>query len=374
MRGLFGAALKTNPYLEKAVITGVLRVAKESLFSGVNNLEVYSLLSDEYAQHFGFTEEEVDTILAKFNFLDKSNEIKEWYNGYQAGKIVIYNPWSIANCIKQNGNLKPYWVNTSDNQLIKDLFKKANEEFKKDFGLLIANDPLDKAIDEHVVFSDLDNDPMAIWSLLLMSGYLKGISKGYTEEGLEKCELAIPNMEVMSIYKRTIKEWLSNGKGIEWYDRFIESVLNGQVNELEENLQHIMLQTVSSHDVSQKPEAFYQGLFIGFTLGIDKNQYEIKSNRESGYGRYDIAIIPKSSDKLAIVFEFKSVKLKKFDEVKLLKVANEALKQIDELSYETDLQARGITQVCKIGVAFSGKRLKLASHAIKPVNVNCLKT
>lgn len=168
MRGLFGSALKNNPYLYKAVITGILRIAKERLFSGVNNLEVYSVLRDEYSQYFGFTEKEVDGILTKSNLVEKTAEIKAWYNGYQFGNTTIYNPWSIVNCLKQKGKTQPYWINTSSNDLIKDLLKQAPLQFKTEFEALMQGNTTEQLIDENIVFSDLERNPAAVWSLLLM--------------------------------------------------------------------------------------------------------------------------------------------------------------------------------------------------------------
>ena len=227
MRGMFGAALKNNPYLNKAVITGILRVAKESLFSGVNNLKVYSLLRDEYSEHFGFTEQEVDKILKKSNLSEKAAEIKEWYNGYQFGNTIIYNPWSIANCVKRTGELDPYWVNTSDNQLIKDLLKKSPLKFKEDFEGLVAGECIEKLIDEQLAFQYLNNNPDALWSLLLMAGYLKPVDLRKTDQGVF-AKLSIPNREVRNLYRQIIEQWLSNGYGMNWYNEFIDSLLEGK--------------------------------------------------------------------------------------------------------------------------------------------------
>ena len=176
MRGLFGAALKNNPYLHKAVITGILRIAKESLFSGINNLEVYSLLRNEYSQYFGFTETEVDNILVHSDLSEKAGEIKAWYNGYQFGDTTIYNPWSIANCIKRKGKIEPYWINTSDNQLIKDLLKRSPLNLKRNLKYLMQGNTTEQLIDENIVFADLEKTSAAAWSLLLMSGYLTPVT------------------------------------------------------------------------------------------------------------------------------------------------------------------------------------------------------
>jgi hypothetical protein len=203
MRGLFGVTLKTNPYLEKAIITGILRVAKESLFSGVNNLKVYSILNSKYSEYFGFTENEIDEILKKSCLSDKAEEIKQWYNGYQVGETIIYNPWSIVNCINEKGTLQPYWVNTSDNQLIKDLLKESTLKFKHEFELLLNGESIEKLIDERMVFQYLKNNPSSVWSLLLMAGYLKPVSSHETYQGT-LAKLAIPNKEVRNLYRQII--------------------------------------------------------------------------------------------------------------------------------------------------------------------------
>ncbi|MBS0350699.1 MAG: AAA family ATPase [Proteobacteria bacterium] len=218
LRGMFGAALKTNPYLERAVITGILRVAKESLFSGLNNLKVYSLIHSRYGQYFGFTEEEVADLLKKVQLEEKSTEIRDWYNGYQMGNWTVYNPWSIVNCIHEQGELALHWINTSDNQIIKNLLTHSSESFRTQFEDLLAGKTLEKLIDENVVFGDLTRDESAAWSLLLMAGYLKVTGKRQTERG-PYCLLSIPNREVRGLYARIIEQWLLNGHGPEWFEK-----------------------------------------------------------------------------------------------------------------------------------------------------------
>jgi hypothetical protein len=357
MRGLFSAGLKSNPYLYRAVLTGILHVSKESLFSGLNNLEVYSLLRPEYSQYFGFTEEEVDQLLKKGDLEKKREEIREWYNGYQVGNTVVYNPWSIVNCIKRTGLLQPYWVNTSDNVLVKDLLIQSSTQFKHDFELLLEGKVIEKFIDENFVFSELKGNQAAIWSLFLMTGYLKVVSSQETLQGT-LCQLQIPNQEIRSLYRKIIEQWLSNGKGVEWYNEFLDHLLTGNIKGFEDSLQNIMLQTTSVHDLAREPEAFYQGLMIGLTASLDKCQYEKKSNRESGQGRYDILIISKDINKLSIILELKSVKSPKSEEnLKLLlqQEAKKALVQIDKNKYSAELKQRGIKNVLKIGLAFCSK-------------------
>ncbi len=353
MRGMFSTALKNNPYLNKAVITGILRVAKESLFSGVNNLKVYSILHQRYSQQFGFTEQEMDNLLKESNLTDKAKEIKEWYNGYQFGETTIYNPWSIANCVQEKGAIDPYWINTSDNQLIKDLLKKSPLRFKQDFEVLIEGKTVEKLIDEQLAFQYLSNMPDATWSLLLMAGYLKPTTLRKTDQGVVAA-LAIPNREVRNLYRQIIEQWLSNGYGISWYNDFIASLLEGRMEEFAVHLQKVLLQIVSYHDLSKEPEAFYHGLLLGFMASLHQT-HEIKSNRESGLGRFDILIIPKDLIQAGVVMELKI----KGEKETLEECACRALKQIEEKKYVEEFKQRGIKKVIKIGIGFKGKTFAL---------------
>lgn len=354
LRGMFGAALKTNPYLHKAVITGILRVSKESLFSGLNNIEVYSVLQNEYSQYFGFTEEEMNYILQQTNLEAKAEEIKNWYNGYQFGKTIVYNPWSIVNCVKKKGEIRSYWVNTSSNDLIRNLIVNSPVDFKEQFELLMQGKKIENTIDEHITFGDLYLNEDAIWSLLVASGYLKVVATEYTDQG-PKYTLDIPNREVLSLYRKMIVQWLSHGKSAIWYNRFLENLLQGRIEEFAENLKDIMLQIVSVHDVAKEPEAFYHGLMLGLTASLDPKQYELKSNKESGYGRYDIVIIPYDINQRAIVLELKSVKSK----WRLEREAQAALQQIETCNYTSEIKQRGVQNLTQIGLAFCSKEFKV---------------
>jgi hypothetical protein len=372
MRGMFGAALKTNPYLARAVITGILRIAKESLFSGVNNLQVYSVLQPEYSQHFGFTEEEVSSILKQADLTDKGEDIKKWYNGYVFGGTTVYNPWSIVSCLKKRGSLQLYWGNTSDNDLIKTLIVESSVEFKEQFELLLQDKTISKIIDENMVFGDLRTNTQAAWSLLLMSGYLKIVSAVINDRGNTICECAIPNWEVKAIYFNIIESWLGNGQGIEWYQNFLAYLLSGNIEKFVENFGQVLLRIISVHDVAHNPEAFYHGFMLGLIAGIDQKQYELKSNRESGLGRYDIAIIPLDIKKIGIILELKSVVPPKAPKRTMAKVlddlllgeAQKALKQINSKQYTIDLAQKGVTNILKIGLAFCGKEFRAASERV----------
>ncbi len=368
MRGLFGSVLKTNPYLYRAVITGILRVAKESLFSGINNLKVYSSLHSAYSTHFGFTEEEVSVLAKKHHLENQLPDIKNWYNGYQIGDTVLYNPWSIANCIQEKGKLIPYWVNTSDNQLIRNILVRSSTGFKEQFELLLQDQPVKQLIDENTVFGDLTVNESAAWSLLLMAGYLKVISQKKTDDGLW-CTLAIPNKEVRNLYQQIIKQWLSNGHGIAWYNQFLDHLLTGNIDLFEQELKEVMEQTVSSHDTGRNPEAFYHGLMIGLTASLHRSaNYDIQSNKESGYGRYDYLIFSHDKNKPTILLEFKKISTVQAPEqleIQLEKAAQEALDQIEQKHYLAEAKQRGCTHILKIGLAFCGKRFKIKYAQLK---------
>ena len=358
MRGLFSSALKNNPYLNRAVITGILRIAKESLFSGLNNLAVYSSLRHEYSEHFGFTENEVNTILEKSNLSEKAAEIKHWYNGYQFGGTTIYNPWSIANCVKQKGNTEPYWINSSGNELIKELLSNSPLTFKIEFERLMRGEVTEQLIDENTVFADLQKSSATSspWSLFLMSGYLTPVTCENTWNG-QLCQLRVPNQEVNNLYRQIVVSWLSNDESwLQWYRQFTAALVSGNMESFRDELEKILLQMVSYHDLAKEPEAFFHGLLLGF-IAILQDTHEIKSNRESGLGRYDILLVPKDVTQLGIVIELKA---KKPDETRSLEaLAETGLTQIDAKRYTVELAARGITRVMKIAIAFQGKQFEL---------------
>ncbi|HQS83618.1 MAG TPA: AAA family ATPase [Alphaproteobacteria bacterium] len=366
-RSFFSAGLKDNTLLYKAVLTGILRVSRESLFSGVNHLKIYSILNPKYSSYFGFTEPEVTELLTQAKMGSTLPNVKDWYNGYHMGVATLYNPWSIINFIQEEGILQPYWVNTSDNNLIKTLLSKSSVSFKNAFNDLLQGNVLEKFIDENIVFSDLKtNNPTSIWSLFLMTGYLTTLKHHYTEDG-PLCALSIPNKEVSFLLKKIIKEWFSGNYGLEWYNEFLDYLLTGNIERFSQELKQLMEHTVSVHDTGRSPEAFYHGLMVGLTASLHASPvYEIRSNRESGSGRYDYAIISREAQKLSIIMEFKQVKepegrtLSDSEMTELLKkTAETALAEISEKSYCTEIKQRGLTRVLKIGLAFSGKKLCL---------------
>ncbi len=355
MRNLFSSSLKDNDSLKRAVLTGILRVSKESLFSGLSNVKVYSVLDQNYCSYFGFTEAEVNELLYKAQLPNNATQTKEWYNGYNFGSTTIYNPWSIINFIKDEGKrLKSYWINTSGNDLVKNIIIKSSFNVQEKIAELITGRTIKEYIDENIVFTDLEKNSDAIWGLLLMSGYLKYVS--FEDQGRRSlCELKLPNNEVEDFYTSVVEEWITGDRGFNWYIDFITDLKEGRVAQFEEKLQTLVEETLSYHDVSKKSqESFYHGLMLAFVTGLKKT-HVISSNKESGSGRYDIALIPFDPSKLGIIMEFKAVD----DQVKLIDTASDALVQIKASKYSTELKSKGITNICAMGISFSGKAIKI---------------
>ena len=362
MRGLLGSCLKTNRYLERALLTGITRVSKESLFSGLNNLKVHSLLDKKYQEHFGFTEEEVNILADKMGYQDKLAKMKAWYNGYEIGDTTLYNPWSIISCLDNDGLIDNYWLNTSGNELIKKLLINSSIDFKKNFGRLLRGEIIKEYIREDMVFSNLDQDESLIWSLFFVAGYLK-IAKRLPSKKKQSssiyCALQIPNQEIHNFYSCLIQDWLRGKKDEKWYATFVEHLLAGKVKEFEAGLKVILENIASTHDVAN--ETFYHGLVVGFLATLNNYEiknYEIKSNRESGRGRYDIALIPEDPKFLGLLFELKSV-AKRTTDATLAKRAQKALQQIDDKNYVAEFRQRGVHNILKIALVFKGKDFKL---------------
>ena len=357
MKNLFSSALKDNGFFKRAILTGILRVSKESLFSGLSNVKVYSVLHKQYSNYFGFTERETNELLHKAKLPVNLEKTKEWYNGYTFGGTTIYNPLSIIEFIKEEGKIDPYWINTSGNELIRELLITSDFATQDKIGQLITGEPIKEIVSEHVVVQDLKKNRAAIWGLFVMSGYLKVLSSELTEYGTI-CEFAIPNREVEVLYKQVFREWLAGNRGIIWYQELLAALTFGRILEFEEKLRNAIEEMVSYHDTGKTTqEIFYQGLMLGILSGL-KDTHEIRSNRESGYGRYDLLIIPKDIKKLGIVMEFKAVD----DESKLTDAANDALLQIKKSKYAAELCSRGINSICSMGIAFSGKAIKIVSN------------
>lgn len=358
IRSLLGGALKDNKYLEKGVLTGILMVAKEGVFTGLNNLWVYTILDSDFQNKFGFTEQEVDRLLIDYKLNTKSTEIRDWYNGYKFGENTIYNPWSLLGCAENKGLLEPYWVNTSDNELIKIFLAKAGASFKEDFELLLSNQSVVKIIDKKLVFSEIEIDERALWTLLLFAGYLT-YSKKELIEGYIYCDLVIPNKEIKFLYKDFLRFFLRVSIKVSTPEKLRSAILAGDVTTLSILLQVFVLTSMSMYDLpSEEPERSYH-LFVLGLLVLLADDYQVKSNRESGYGRYDIMLIPKNKSYPGYVMEFKKVLTKE----SLEEAAQRAMEQIKTKQYAQELKGLGIAKIILLGIAFQGKELLAQSEA-----------
>ena len=355
MRNFLSGGLKDNNSLEKGVLTGILRVSKESIFSGLNNLKVCTLLTENYADRFGLTEKEVEKIIDYYEIKEKLEDIKEWYNGYIFGGKVIYNPWSILNFI-DNKMLKPYWVNTSSNDIIKELLTTAGENIKKDMEKLIMGESLEKQIDENIVFADIAKKDEAIWSFLLFSGYLKASNVRMKDKKMY-CDIAIPNSEVEYLYEDIIINWFDENMSGEDEKYMLKSLKEGDIKLFSKIFKKYVENSFSFFDIGGKePEKFYHAFVLGLLVNMQKTHY-IKSNRESGYGRYDVMLIPKDKTGVGVIFEFK--KIDKYDEETIKEALEMALKQIEEKKYRFELEERGIKQIKEVGIVFEGKKVEI---------------
>ena len=366
IRSFFNSTLKTNPYLDRAIMTGITRVSKESIFSDLNNLNVITTTNDEYNTSFGFTESEVFDALDEAGLSEKKDDVKLWYDGFTFGKHKdIYNPWSITNYLDKK-EFKTYWADTSSNSLVGKLIQRGSPKIKKAMEKLLNGEYITVGIDEQIVFDQLDNDEDAIWSLLLASGYLKVDSMEIcVSTGEQKYELSLTNLEVRVMFQKLIKGWFMTGDDSS--NEFISALIDGDLEAMNYYINEVTLNVFSSFDVAGKdesrirPENFYHGFVLGLMAG-QRNNYIIKSNRESGFGRYDVMMIPKHSTneagkKLpAIVLEFK---VKKSNEKTLEEAVQAAHKQIEEKRYDEEILTLGIEKerIRHYGFAFEGKKV-----------------
>ncbi len=355
MRGLLSGALKDNPHIYKGIITGILRVAKESIFSDLNNLDIYTILEKPFADKFGITEDELKTLLLEYEMGDRFDEVDAWYNGYRFGDHTIFNPWSILNFINHNPDRpEPYWANTSSNALIKELVIDGGMDVRENIEKLIAGKTIDSIIDKNIVFPDLRKKERYIYSLFFFCGYLKCV-KQIPEPRNFRCELAVPNEEVKYIFENIISSWLEESFGNKKLTTMLRALVDGNIDQFQRLLNEFVITTLSFFDAKGKnPEAVYQAFVLGMLLNLG-NEYEISSNRELGYGRYDILALPKDRTKPAILMEMKSIA--GFYKEDPEKAMQEAIEQIDKRAYAKELEARGIKEVIKIVVVSDGKKV-----------------
>ena len=366
IRSMFNSVFKTNPYLERAVMTGITRVSKESIFSDLNNLAVVTTTSDRYSTAFGFTQEEVFKSLDDMGLGERRDDVKRWYDGFVFGEHRdIYNPWSITNFLKEK-KLRPYWASTSSNGLVSRLIQTAPPDIKQMMEDLISGREIVVNFEEQIVFSQLGKNKNAIWSLLMASGYLKPDKVEYKGELLEPWyHLSITNLETVSMFSNMFKGWFDSDSSN--YSEFVQALLKGRLREMNIYMNDIALSTFSYFDVGTQPsertqpERFFHGFVLGLLVEL-RDIYEIKSNRESGYGRYDVMLVPKSDDRKynAIILEFKVYD--SYDESTLEDTAQSALRQIEEKNYDAELIARGIEKdrIRHYGFAFEGKKVLIA--------------
>lgn len=346
MRNFFSGGLKDNPHLAFGFLTGILRVAKESIFSGMNNLKTYSILDDGYSSYFGFTEKEVKDMLRYYGKDDKYNELSEWYDGYRFGNTEIFNPWSVINYISDNCFPKAFWQSTGSNEIIGEIIQTATPEITKDLYKLLCGEKIATYIDTGVIYPEVQNNPYSIYSFLLVAGYLKVANIYPQSDGNFMCDVAIPNKEITFVYE---KEVLSRTNQNSLAISISQAIFSQDTKKLQALLEDFMVKSISSIDGAN--EGFYHGMMLGL-CAILGNRYKIRSNRESGLGRFDIQLMPLTKGMPGFIFEFKHTKDEHTD---LSALADSALQQIEAKQYDTELRDNGVNSIISIGIAFRGK-------------------
>lgn len=346
MRNFFSGGLKDNPHLAFGFLTGILRVAKESIFSGMNNLKTYSILDDGYSSYFGFTEKEVKDMLRYYGKDDKYNELSEWYDGYRFGNTEIFNPWSVINYISDNCFPKAFWQSTGSNEIIGEIIQTATPEITKDLYKLLCGEKIAAYIDTGVIYPEVQNNPYSIYSFLLVAGYLKVANIYPQSDGNFMCDVAIPNKEITFVYE---KEVLNRTNQNSLAISISQAIFSKDTQKLQALLEDFMVKSISSIDGAN--EGFYHGMMLGL-CAILGNRYKIRSNRESGLGRFDIQLMPLTKGMPGFIFEFKHTKDEHTD---LSALADSALQQIETKKYDTELRDNGVNSIISIGIAFRGK-------------------
>lgn len=346
MRNFFSGGLKDNPHLAFGFLTGILRVAKESIFSGMNNLKTYSILDDGYSSYFGFTEKEVKDMLRYYGKDDKYNELSEWYDGYRFGNTEIFNPWSVINYISDNCFPKAFWQSTGSNEIIGEIIQAATPEITKDLYKLLCGEKIAAYIDTGVIYPEVQNNPYSIYSFLLVAGYLKVANIYPQSDGNFMCDVAIPNKEITFVYE---KEVLNRTNQNSLAISISQAIFSKDTQKLQALLEDFMVKSISSIDGAN--EGFYHGMMLGL-CAILGNRYKIRSNRESGLGRFDIQLMPLTKGMPGFIFEFKHTKDEHTD---LSALADSALQQIEAKKYDSELRDNGVNSIISIGIAFRGK-------------------
>ena len=362
MRNFFSGAFKDNKNISFGFLTGILRIAQESIFSGLNNLSVNSVMDDDYEQYFGFTSEEVHSMVKYYGFTRKENELKEWYDGYRFGNTEIYNPWSVINYISKGCVPLAYWVNTGKSEILEDVLKASDEGISEKLLLLLQGNKLVSKIDLNVVYRLLTEDPGNIFSLLVVAGYLKVDKKTVQNDGSYLCEISIPNKEIAAVYKNEILSHLVKNGAVSrnTANMISESLYSADYVTLQKAIKEYLDKTISFYDAGS--EGFYHGLVLGLAALMD-DHYKIKSNRESGDGRYDIALIPRENKYPGIIMELKWKTGLSYEELE--KLSEEALNQINDNRYATELHEDGIESLIKLGIAFSGKNVVITPEIVQ---------
>lgn len=348
-RGFFASALKSNPALDFAILTGVLRIAKESIFSGLNNLKVSTVLRGGFADACGYTKAEVAKLAHDLGHEDKLEELASWYDGYDFQGTEIYNPWSVNNYFSENCEAEAYWVNTSGNSILQTMLERIDQKRARDFVRLMEGKTICTQVEDSFIYQDIEEHRANLYALLLTTGYLKCVGRT-KEDDATWYDLALPNRELRSVFRREIMKYLSYDDVNLLYD-LLKAMQEGDTEEFEEDLQTVLRSFVSCHDAAH-PESFYHGLMLGLTVWLEK-RYRIQSNRESGYGRFDLAFFPKKEDLPGILLEFKAVK----EEEELAAAAEAACQQIEEKAYLAAFQTAGVGDVWRYGVAFCKKQV-----------------
>lgn len=357
MRNLFSGGLKDNSNLAFGFLTGILRVAKESIFSGLNNLMIHSVIDEKYSKYFGFTRQEVEAMAAYYHAADKLDEIEEWYDGYRFGDTEIYNPWSVINYFGYGCKPRAFWQSTGSNDVIAEVIENADEDIYERLEELLQGKSFTALIDTGVIYPQIKHNPSTIYSFLLVAGYLKADTATISSNGDFMCKVSLPNKEIKSVYNKEILQQLDQIVTPSSASLIQEAIYANDSDKLKKYLGRLLMQSASFHDTSK--ELFFHGLLLGICAVFD-DKYYVRSNRESGEGRFDIQLEPKNTNRPGILLEIKYGD--NCSAEKLQKLASEALNQMNERRYDTEMKTRGIALVFKYGVAFSGKSVEICTE------------